>query len=202
MVVVDTVGLVLAAGAGSRYGMPKILVSGWLERAVEALRDGGCSSVRVVTGAARPPMPEGVTESHCADWERGIGASLRSGLSAVESTADRVVVHVVDCPDIGPEVVARVLAAADDSLARAVFDGRPGHPAVLPRRHVRPLLDALTDDDGAGPYFRAHPHVSVECGDLATGHDIDTPPVAAGSPTPSNVRRLFAGTDPGDDHRA
>ena len=36
-------GVVLAAGAGTRYGMPKILAHDgrWLERAVAALRDAG-----------------------------------------------------------------------------------------------------------------------------------------------------------------
>lgn len=202
MMVLDTVGLVLAAGAGSRYGMPKILVPGWLERAVVALQNGGCSSVRVVTGAARPQLPEGVAETHCAEWQRGIGASLHAGLSTVEASADRVVVHVVDCPDVVPDVVARVLTTAGDRLARAVFDGRPGHPVVLPRQHLNPLLAALTDDDGAGPYLRAHPHLTVECGDLATGQDIDTPTAATAAHPTGTTRRVSAGAEPGDDHHA
>jgi len=170
-----TAGLVLAAGAGSRYGRPKILVDGWLARAVAALREGGCDTVAVVTGAARPALPAGVREVHCPGWHRGIGASLRAGLDDVGPGTGRVVVHVVDCPDVGPDVVRRVLDGAGDRLARAVFDGRPGHPVVLPRTHLRPLLDALGDTDGAGPYLRAHEHVAVECGDLATGRDIDVP---------------------------
>ncbi|TRW46568.1 nucleotidyltransferase family protein [Georgenia yuyongxinii] len=204
MVVTDTVGLVLAAGAGRRYGMPKILVPGWLERAVQALHDGGCPAVRVVTGAAEPDLPAGVEGIHCAAWRRGIGASLRTGLAAVGPDAGRVVVHVVDCPDVGADVVARVLTAAGDRLARAVFDGRPGHPVVLPQAHLAPLLASLTDADGAGPYLRAHEHLAVECADLATGQDIDTPPVTvAGHRTHTDTpRRPVAGTEPGDDRRA
>lgn len=167
-----TAGLVLAAGAGSRYGRPKILVDGWLERAVTALRAGGCGTVAVVTGAARPPLPTGAREIYCASWEQGIGASLRAGLSGAGS-ADRVVVHVVDCPDVGPAVVRRVLGATGTRLGRAVFDGRPGHPVVIPREHLAPLLRTLGDRDGAGPYLRARGGVTVECGDLATGEDID-----------------------------
>ncbi|KAE8765680.1 nucleotidyltransferase family protein [Georgenia thermotolerans] len=198
MVIADSAGLVLAAGAGSRYGMPKILVPGWLERAVASLRDGGCSAVRVVTGAARPDLPTGATELHCAGWQRGVGASLRTGLRAVGPGAERVVVHVVDCPDVGPDVVA----AAGDQLARAVFEGRPGHPVVLPQAHLAPLLASLTDDDGAGPYLRKHDHLVVECADLATGQDIDTPPApVTGRPT-HPVRRPVPGTEKGDDRLA
>ena len=49
-------GLLLAAGAGRRFGGPKALVQDgqgpWLHRAVRALLDGGCVDVLVVTGAA------------------------------------------------------------------------------------------------------------------------------------------------------
>lgn len=173
-----TVGLVLAAGVGSRYGRPKVLVDGWLEGAVTALREGGCGTVAIVTGAARPVMPEGTSEVHCAAWERGIGASLRAGLT-VGTGEDRVVVHLVDCPDVGPAVVRRVLERTGSRLGRAVYFGRPGHPVVIPRAHVGPLLATLADDDGAGPYLRTRAHVAVECGDLATGKDVDTPAAAA-----------------------
>lgn len=167
-----TVGLVLAAGGGSRFGRPKILVDGWLSGAVRALTDGGCDDVLVVTGAARPMLPDGAGEVHCPGWSRGLGASLRAGLVAVGTDAERVVVHLVDCPDVDGRVVRRVLEKAGDRPVRAVYGGRPGHPAVIPRAHVGALLDGLRDAEGAGPYLRAHALV-VECGDLATGEDID-----------------------------
>jgi hypothetical protein len=53
---VSSAGVVLAAGAGTRYGMPKVLAGngGWLASAVAALSDGGCGDVVVVLGAAVP----------------------------------------------------------------------------------------------------------------------------------------------------
>jgi nicotine blue oxidoreductase len=174
----ETVGLLLAAGAGRRYGGPKILVPTWLEHAVGALLGGGCDRVIVVTGAARAPMPTGATEVHCADWNRGIGASLAAGLRAVGAgeRPRRVAIHLVDYPDIGADTVRRVLSAAGDHLARATFDGRARHPVVVPAGHLPGLLAALTDDDGAAPYLRGHQVRLVECGDLATGEDVDRPP--------------------------
>ncbi|MGC5615365.1 nucleotidyltransferase family protein [Georgenia sp. Z1491] len=170
-----TYGLLLAAGAGRRYGHPKILVPGWLEHAVDALGRGGCDRVLVVTGAARPEIPRGAEEVHCAGWDRGMGVSLRAGLGAVPAGAGRVAIHLVDYPDIGHDVVARILSAAGDDLARAAFDGRPRHPVVVPAAHLAPLLAALTDDDGAAPYLRGQRVRLVECGDLAGGEDVDVP---------------------------
>ena len=72
----DCVGLVLAAGAVSRYGGPKALAAGghWLRTAVGALREGGCATVVVVLGATGPAiaLPDGVQSIWAADWARGV----------------------------------------------------------------------------------------------------------------------------------
>lgn len=169
-------GVLLAAGAGRRYGGPKILVSGWLERSVRALREGGCEDVVVVTGAARPALPTAVREVHCPQWERGMGASLRAGLESLAQGVDVAVVHLVDLTDVGGDVVRRVITAGSHGLARAVYDGRPGHPVVINRRYVPPLLEELDDGAGAAGFLQGRPElVEVECADLATGRDTDEP---------------------------
>lgn len=172
-------GVVLAAGAGTRFGIPKVLAGegDWLLRAVTALDRGGCDEVLVVLGAADAPVPAPARAVRAADWADGLSASLRAGLAAVSGTAEYVTVTLVDTPDIGADVVARVLTAAQISasgLARAVFEGRPGHPVVLARRHWPALVERLRGDTGAGAFLRARTDVvEVECGDLATGRDID-----------------------------
>ncbi|MGU3500177.1 nucleotidyltransferase family protein [Mycobacterium sp. C31M] len=174
-------GVVLAAGAGTRFGMPKVLAGDgdWLIRAVAALDRGGCGEVLVVLGAADAPVPAPARAVRAVDWADGLSASLRAGLAAVSVTAEYVAVMTVDTPDIGADVVSRVLAAARMSasgLARAVFAGRPGHPVALARRHWPALIEQLHGDTGAGPFLRAHTDVvEVECGDLATGRDMDVP---------------------------
>ena len=64
-------------------------------------------------------------------------------------------------------------AHRDGTLRRAVFDGRPGHPVVLGRRHWAPLLGELTGDSGARAYLAARDVVEIECADLGTGLDVD-----------------------------
>ncbi|WP_338893059.1 nucleotidyltransferase family protein [Rhodococcus sovatensis] len=175
---VDAVGVLLAAGAGSRYGSPKVLAQGgdWLAGAVRALLDGGCDEVLVVLGAADSPMPDGARAIFAPEWASGMSASLKAGLSAAGDAAFAVV-HVVDTPDVGSEVVRAVLSAAracNSGIARAVFDGAPGHPVVFGRRHWRDVIEGSTGDAGARGFLRGRNDVVVvECSQWATGVDHD-----------------------------
>ncbi|MDT7758847.1 MAG: hypothetical protein QOH27_4745 [Mycobacterium sp.] len=174
----STAGVLLAAGAGTRFGMPKVLAyqGEWLRIAVRALADGGCDDIVVVLGAAIVDIPPFARTVVAEDWATGMSASMRAGLGAVGG-ADLVVLQLVDTPDIGADVVARVLGVAASSpsgLARAVYDGRPGHPVVVAREHVPALLSTLTGDEGGRAFLASRDDVlAVECGDLATGADVD-----------------------------
>ena len=172
------VGIVLAAGSGTRYGSPKVLAQNgeWLDIAVRALSAGGCDEVIVVLGAADAPLPHGARPVHAADWSCGMSASLKAGLAAA-GDADFAVVHVVDTPDVGPDVVQAVLDAAQSApsrLARAVFADVPGHPVVFGREHWRDIRSASTGDSGARAFLAGRSDVvAVECSGWATGIDHD-----------------------------
>ena len=176
-------GLLLAAGAGSRIGMPKALMrdddgTSWLQRSVAALVDGGCDRVTVVLGAraseALALVPEGVSSVVADDWAEGMSASLRAGLAAL-GEADAAVLSLVDLPDVTAEVVRRVVTGAGPAtLSRAAYDGRRGHPVVIGRDHWAGVAASATGDFGARHYLDAHEVTLVECGDLATGRDQDT----------------------------
>jgi CTP:molybdopterin cytidylyltransferase MocA len=182
-------GLLLAAGAGRRMGRPKALVADddgpWLVRAVETLHAGGCAGVTVVLGAAVDdalPLLDGlgVDVVVARDWDEGMGASLRAGLAALDGSDEgadtAALVHLVDLPDVGPDVVARVLAAGSGpgSLARAAYAGVPGHPVLLGRDHWAGVRAGAAGDAGARDYLREREVLLVECGDLAGGRDVDT----------------------------
>ncbi len=174
-------GLLLAAGAGRRMGRPKALVEGWLTTALDVLDRGGCDGRTVVLGAAqeeaRALVPPGVGVVVADDWADGMGASLRAGLAALPD-ADAALIHLVDLPDVTAEVVARVVAAAAgaETLARAAYDGVPGHPVLLGRAHWAGVVESARGDRGARDYLAARDVVLVECGDLATGDDVDYGP--------------------------
>lgn len=180
----EVLGLLLAAGAGRRYGSPKVLARQglWLQLAVDALRGGGCERVLVALGAADVPLPEGAEAVHARRWADGMGESLRAGLTAAAGDPDArfVAVHLVDLPDVDGRVVARVIRAAErapSGLARAFFGDRPGHPVVAARPHWAPLRDSATGDEGGREYLRRQGEllVRVRCDDLASGRDQDTP---------------------------
>jgi nicotine blue oxidoreductase len=170
-------GVLLAAGAGTRYGMPKVLAEGggWLRACVTALADGGCDDVVVVLGAAVVDVPAPARAVIAEDWAQGLSASVRAGVTAID--AAYAVLHTVDTPGVGADAVRRVLDAARSSssgLARARYGDRPGHPVVIARRHWTQLLDGLRGDKGAGPFLRDRTDVlTVDCADLASGDDID-----------------------------
>src|SRR3954451_15097979 len=140
-------------------GRPKALVEGWLVRAVESLAD--CDQVVVVLGAAadvaRPLLDaHDVTIVVAPDWEEGMGASLRAGLMHLQhGDASRCVVTLVDLPDVAAPVVRRLLDLPDteDVLARATYDGRPGHPVLLGRAHWPGVIEEVEGDRGARGYL-------------------------------------------------
>jgi CTP:molybdopterin cytidylyltransferase MocA len=185
---VTTVGLVLAAGAGRRMGGPKALVRltdggpTLVETAVARVTNGGCDHVLVVVGAAGDSVAALVTSTevvHAEDWDEGMGASLRAGLAHLEQgDADLALVTLVDLPDVTAEVVERVLTTAGPdgraALVRAAYRGVPGHPVAIGREHWAAVITSAHGDRGARDHLRATPHRLVECGDLATGRDLDT----------------------------
>ncbi|MBL0888383.1 NTP transferase domain-containing protein [Myceligenerans sp. I2] len=184
----NAVGIVLAAGAGVRFGGPKALARAddgtpWVELACRALLDGGCQDVVVTLGAgadeAGPLVPGWATTAVVPDWADGASASLRAGLAAAAGTgADVAVVTLVDLPDLPAAAVRRMLgsddgAAGANTLRRAVHRGRPGHPVVLGRQHWEAIARTVTGDRGAAGYLREHAATVVDCTDLGGGDDVD-----------------------------
>ncbi len=179
-------GVVLAAGGGSRFGMPKALVeygdSTLADRAARVLAAGGCTTVLVVLGAAadevraRAALDDARTVSN-PDWRSGMGSSVRTGLYALGSTpAVAALMLPVDMPGVSAEAVRRVAAHASPSaLAAASYDGHRSHPVLLGRAHWAGAAASATGDVGAREYLRTRTVTMIECGDISNGLDIDRP---------------------------
>jgi CTP:molybdopterin cytidylyltransferase MocA len=186
-------GVLLAAGEGSRFGQPKALVefSGQTlaERGVNLLRAGGADPILVVTGAAPLDLPA-TYSVYNPEWRTGMGSSLRAALQALsgggadagvdaDPEVGAVVVALADQPLVGPEAVARLIAAYRDGagVVVAAYDGQPRNPVLLAREHWPEVIATAAGDQGARAFLRARPDLVtlVECGDTGRPDDIDTP---------------------------
>jgi CTP:molybdopterin cytidylyltransferase MocA len=180
-------GVLLAAGEGSRFGRPKALVTlggqTLAERGTGLLRAGGADPVLIVAGAA-PVEVDHVRTVYNPDWRTGMGSSLRAALRALASAdlgADvgAAVIALADQPLVGPEAVARLIAAyrAGAAVAVAAYEGKPRNPVLLGREHWPEVIETAAGDQGARAFLRAHPDLVtlVECGDTGRPDDIDTP---------------------------
>ncbi|WP_329603330.1 NTP transferase domain-containing protein [Nocardia seriolae] len=148
-------GILLAAGAGRRYGMPKVLAEDgvWLRSAVEALRAGGCSRIFVVLGATGPahrtaagawlvsqtsgiPLPPGVHPVWAADWKIGVSASMRAGLAAAAtprlSAAGREFAGRTADSSLAARTIPAGNIATGNSGPGKVDDGPAGYAAIMP----------------------------------------------------------------------
>ncbi|HEX3778884.1 MAG TPA: nucleotidyltransferase family protein [Pseudonocardiaceae bacterium] len=183
-------GLLLAAGGGRRYGMPKALVELdgrlFVESAARVLREGGCAPVIVVLGAGADEVRAKADLTDCLVvenplWTTGMGSSLRAGLAALQEVAAEadlaaVAVLPVDVPGVTSAAVRRVGAPAGPSaLVRATYAGLPGHPVLIGREHWSGVYESATGDVGARDYLRRNPVSDIPCEDIATGLDVDRP---------------------------
>ena len=179
-------GLLLAAGAGRRFGGPKALVEydgePLVQRAVRNLAEAGCASVRVVLGAAAPQvrelLPPEAVPVLAEHWQDGMGESLKAGLeSLTDEPAAAVLVHLVDLPWVPAAALARIAgAAADDAVVRAAYQGIPGHPVLFGRLWWAEIATSAHGDHGARDWLRGRADIRlIECGDLGSGSDVDRP---------------------------
>jgi len=127
-------GLLLAAGAGERYGQPKALAdtgSGpWVQRGIAALEE--CDPILVVLGASSDQvaaaLPTGARSVLNPDFAEGMGSSLRVGLTALGADSGRASILSEKDPALG------------DAAARATFE-----------RPIDAALVMLVDLPGVGP---------------------------------------------------
>ena len=180
--------VVLAAGGGRRYGMPKALVeyegSLLVERATETAA-AVCDPVLVVLGARavdvwRQADLDGATVLANKDWETGMASSLRTGLDGLRGWPGRVdaaLLLLVDMPGMTTDALARLAGhAAPDALAVATYDGVRAHPVLIGRDHWAGVVETATGDEGARRYLAAHDVTEVDCTGLADPTDLDVPP--------------------------
>lgn len=199
------VAVVLAAGASTRFGSPKLVAPldgrPLLQHALDAVAAAGLDDVVAVLGDESAAIERAIA------WrgerreinprpQDGLASSLRIGLdaAAMDPGVDAVLVVLGDQPSLRPEVVRAVLAAAEGNPATPIvrpryrLDAAPN--PVLVRRSAWTLAAGLDGDRGLGPLLASRPELVTEVAVPGANPDIDTPmELAALAATRPEVRR-------------
>jgi len=179
-------GILLAAGAGSRFGGGKLLHA--LDgvsigaRSVRNLRAAGLSVLAVVRPGSdtltRLLEDEGCTVTVCVNATDGMGVSLAHAIAASEaSNRAGWVVALADMPHILPATIHSIAGAVAEGalMAAPAYRGERGHPVGFSAR-LRDELLALSGDEGARAVLSRH-HSElrlIECDDPGVLFDIDS----------------------------
>lgn len=174
-------GVVLAAGAGSRFhgSAHKLLtpfggrpVVAW---AVQAAVDAGLDEVVVVAGAVEldAVLPPGARLVHNPRWAEGQATSLRTALTAAEKGGhDAMVVGLGDQPRVPASAWRAVAAATATPIAVATYGGRRRNPVRLAEA-VWPLVPDA-GDEGARALIAGRPDLVTDVACEGDPFDIDT----------------------------
>ena len=152
--------VVLAAGASSRLGRAKQLLTFGGKRlvrhVVDAAAAAACSPIVVVVGAQAGSVLEALagSEAHAVEnpeWREGIASSLRRGIFALPEQVDAAIVLLCDQPAVSPALL-QALVATQRNTGKAIVACRWNDvvgPPVLFLRERFPALLALSGDMGA-----------------------------------------------------
>lgn len=160
-------GILLAAGAGSRFGGGKLL------HALDGVAIGVRSARNLmaaglpVTAVVRPGtnelmrllQAEGCTVTECANAADGMGVSLAHVIAhtALPDRAAGWVVALADMPRIRPETIRQVADAvrAGARIVAPAYRGERGHPVGFAAA-LRDELLACHGDEGARSILKRH----------------------------------------------
>jgi nicotine blue oxidoreductase len=179
--------IVLAAGAGSRFGGGKLLAeyrrSPLIEATLLGLREAPVDETIVVVGNDAEGL-RGFCESYGVRiaenpyWAEGMATSVKKGLAACSPYADAAVVVLGDQPLVGAKAVERLVEAYEGGAAVAVatYGGERRNPALFTRGTWPMLEEELSGDEGARGFLTRHPEMVTEvpCDDVADPTDVDT----------------------------
>jgi molybdenum cofactor cytidylyltransferase len=182
--------LVLAAGAGRRFGRPDKLLARLrgkpiLSHVLDAIEEAGPAATIVVLGENAERV-EGAVRWRSEvrvinpDPAQGLSSSVLVGVAAaraLELPIDGVLIALGDQPNLSPRVIQALVAAAEGTRPIVVprYAGGGGSNPVLLRREAWHLFEELAGDRGLGPIIGARPELVAEIRVPGSNPDVDSP---------------------------
>lgn len=181
--------IVLAAGAARRFGGGKLTAPyrgrPLIHWSIGAALACPVETVTVILGADADRVAAAVGQLRdprlrtvmCADWTKGMSASLRCGIASLPKAAQAAVIFLADMPLVSSGLALELLSHVQHGAPAAIAscEGRPAHPVAI-ARDVFPILDRLTGDRGARTILEALAGtVRVTSDDRGGIVDIDQP---------------------------
>ena len=180
--------IVLAAGAGSRFGGGKLLAPlegrPILQHVLERLEVADLHEVVVVVGADADAVEDRIDAGTARlvvnpAPDQGLSSSLKVGIGALSDDAEAALIALGDQPLL-PARAVRALLDAEAQPGRPIVvpvygDGAGRNPVLL-RRDAFALIDQTSGDRGLGPLIDAHPELVHEIPIRVEGGnpDVDT----------------------------
>jgi molybdenum cofactor cytidylyltransferase len=179
--------VILAAGSSSRLGKPKqlLLYNGatFIENSVRNALDAGCLPVVVVLGANREEIIP-VIDNYLVeivineDWNSGMGSSISSGISKIESVKDvkASILMVCDQPFVSKELLKSLIITYENSGGQIVassYGGIVGVPALFDQRYFSELA-GLAGNEGAKRIIQLNKETLIQVPFEEGSLDIDT----------------------------
>ena len=178
------VGVLLAAGAGTRFGGGKLVhpLEDGLAIAAHAARNLVTAGLDVIAVVRPGDFPladlleqEGCQVTHCAESVHGMGHTLAHGVASTRE-AGGWIVALADMPRLKPATIEAIAAAIAGGapIAAPYFGAERGHPVGFGSR-LREELTQLTGDAGAKAVLQRHAQeiVRIETDDPGVLLDID-----------------------------
>ncbi|MGH8121800.1 MAG: nucleotidyltransferase family protein [Rudaea sp.] len=178
--------VLLAAGGSTRLGETKQLLTRrgetLVRRSARAALATAPDDAVIVLGAQADSIFIQVEDLplrrvDCADWPKGMGASLRTGIAALSAACTGALIVLCDQPHLEAAHLESLCAAWRSQPLRAaasLYAGRLGVPALLPRAWFADL-QMLAGDRGARDLLAARRDQVIAIANDALALDIDRP---------------------------
>lgn len=179
--------VILAAGESTRMKEQKLLMpfgeSTMIEKVVEENLSSKTDRVMVVLGSDNNSIMEKLSGHtlktvYNEDYTKGMFSSVKKGIGSLPENCSAAIISLGDQPMISREVIDKMVgsfASGSTGIIIPVFEGRRGHPLLIPARYFMEILN-LAADDSLRTILSAHPgdilEIDVDTGDIL--RDIDT----------------------------